>query len=92
MGEKRELTTKKLLPSLRSSAGSLLIVLIALSAVLVLSLLLSKTPAKTLTYFFLGPLQNTYYFGNMLNGAIPLIFGGLGVSLAMRSGNFNLGG
>jgi len=92
MLDRREPTTKKELPTLRDSGGSFLIILIALSAVLVLSLLLSKTPAKTLRYFFLGPLQNTYYFGNMLNAAIPLIFGGLGVSLAMRSGNFNLGG
>jgi len=85
-------TYKKTLPTLRESAGSLLIILIALSGVVILSFLLSKSPVKTLRYFFLGPLQNTYYFGNMLNGAIPLIFGGLGVSLAMRSGNFNLGG
>ncbi|MDY0287246.1 MAG: ABC transporter permease [Sphaerochaeta sp.] len=92
MLENRNQTNRKLLPSLRSSGGILLIVLIALCGVLVLSLLLSKTPARTLRYFFLGPLQNTYYFGNMLNSATPLIFGGLGVSLAMRSGNFNLGG
>jgi len=84
--------SRRILPTLRSSAGSFLILLIALAGVVVLSLLLSKTPAKTLRYFFLGPLQNTYYFGNMLTSAIPLIFGGLGVSLAMRSGNFNLGG
>jgi len=83
---------KKALPTLRESAGSLLIVLIALSAVIALSLILSKNPGKTLGYFFLGPLQSRYYFGNMLNSAIPLIFGGLGVSLAMQSGNFNLGG
>lgn len=82
----------RVLPTLRTSAGSLLIVLIALFGVILLSFLLSKTPIRTLRYFFLGPLQNTYYFGNMLNGAIPLIFGGLGVSLAMKSGNLNLGG
>ncbi|HKL60680.1 MAG TPA: ABC transporter permease [Sphaerochaeta sp.] len=92
MPEKKSPKNKKVLHTLRASAGSLLIVLIALSAVLALSLLLSKTPARTLRYFFLGPLQNTYSFGNMLNSAIPLIFGGLGVSLAMRAGNFNLGG
>ncbi len=92
MLDKRELTRKKIDSTLRSGAGSLLIIVIALAGVILLSLLLSKTPAKTLRYFFLGPLLNTYYFGNMLNSAIPLIFGGLGVSLAMRSGNFNLGG
>lgn len=77
---------------LRGSLGVMLIIAIALGALVVLSLILSKTPGKTLRYFFLGPIQNTYYFGNMINTAIPLIFGGLGVSLAMRSGSFNLGG
>lgn len=77
---------------LRRGIGVLIIIGIALAALIVLSLLLSKTPMRTLRYFFLGPIQSMYYFGNMLNGAIPLIFGGLGVSLAMRSGCFNLGG
>jgi simple sugar transport system permease protein len=58
----------------------------------ILALLLSRQPGKTLWYFFLGPLQNTYYRGNMINSAIPLIFGGLGVAVAMAGGNFNLGG
>ncbi|PKL29464.1 MAG: ABC transporter permease [Spirochaetae bacterium HGW-Spirochaetae-2] len=87
--EKRRVT---IVATLRNSIGAVVIVGIALAALVVLSLLLSATPLKTLRYFFLGPLQNTYYFGNMLNMAIPLIFGGLGVSLAMRSGSFNLGG
>lgn len=78
--------------ALRGSVGVLVILGISLAALIVLSFLLSKTPMKTLRYFFLGPVQNLYYFGNMLNSAIPLIFGGLGMSLAMRAGSFNLGG
>lgn len=74
------------------SVGMLTIIGISLAVLVALALLLSKTPWKTLRYFFIGPMQNTYYFGNMLNSAIPLIFGGLGVSLAMRAGSFNLGG
>jgi simple sugar transport system permease protein len=58
----------------------------------VLALFLSRYPGRTLGYFFLGPLGNAYYFGNMLNSAVPLIFGGLGVCIAMQGGNFNLGG
>ncbi|MBG0767188.1 ABC transporter permease [Sphaerochaeta sp.] len=91
----RSQSTQKQFPliqAFRASLGALLIVAIALVSLVVLSLLLSKTPGKTLRYFFLGPIQNTYYFGNMINTAIPLLFGGLGVSLAMRSGSFNLGG
>ncbi|MDD2296223.1 MAG: ABC transporter permease [Sphaerochaetaceae bacterium] len=77
---------------LRGSLGIFVIIAIALAVIVILSFLLSKTPLRTLRYFFLGPLQNRYYFGNMLNTAIPLIFGGLGFSLAMRAGSFNLGG
>lgn len=92
MSETRTLGHRKAQTLLKDIAGILLIVCIALVGVITLSLLLSKTPLKTMKYFFLGPIKNTYYFGNMINGAIPLIFGGLGVSIAMRSGNFNLGG
>jgi simple sugar transport system permease protein len=74
------------------SGGILLILIISLLAVIVPALLLSKTPGKALWYFFLGPVRNVYQFGNMLNSAVPLIFGGIGVSIAMRAGHFNLGG
>ncbi|GHT92302.1 ABC transporter permease [Spirochaetia bacterium] len=77
---------------LTASGGIILILAISLLLMVFLALCLSKTPGRTLRYFFLGPLQNRYYFGNMLNSAIPLIFGGLGVSIAMKSNNFNLGG
>ncbi|GHT52684.1 ABC transporter permease [Spirochaetia bacterium] len=75
-----------------ASGGMALILLISLAVMVVLAFLLSKDPGRTLRFFFLGPIQNTYYFGNMINSAIPLMFGGLGVSIAMQSGNFNLGG
>jgi simple sugar transport system permease protein len=69
-----------------------LILAISLVLIVFLAFLFSKTPGKTLGHFFLGPLRNRYQFGNMLNNAIPLIFGGLGVSIAMKANNFNLGG
>ncbi|MDR0998390.1 MAG: ABC transporter permease, partial [Treponema sp.] len=68
------------------------VILITLLLVLVSVLALSKNPGRTLWYFFLGPFGNLYAFGNMLNSAIPLVFGGLGVSVAMRANSFNLGG
>jgi simple sugar transport system permease protein len=74
------------------AGGVALILIIPLILMALMSLFLSRDPAKTLAYFFLGPLRSVYYFGNMLNGAIPLIFGGLGVSVAMRGGSLNLGG
>ncbi len=65
-----------------------------LSGVLVAGLifLLSKAPLATIYYFFVGPFTNAYYFGNMLNTAVPLIFTGLGIAIAFKSSVFNLGG
>jgi simple sugar transport system permease protein len=57
-----------------------------------LAFILSKTPGRTLFFFFFGPFRNLYNFGNMLNSAIPLIFGALGISIAMKAGSLNLGG
>ena len=74
------------------NTGIPFVIMISLGIVIILSFVLSATPFKTLKYFFFGPFQNLYYFGNMLNSAIPLVFGGLGISIAMTSDNFNLGG
>jgi simple sugar transport system permease protein len=87
---------KKVRPKIKSylaaSGGTALILVISFGVLIVLALFLSKTPGQTLGYFFFGPLRNLYYFGNMLNSAVPLIFGGLGFSIAMQAGCFNLGG
>ncbi|MDR0378196.1 MAG: ABC transporter permease [Spirochaetaceae bacterium] len=74
------------------AGGAALILLIPVIVMALTALFLSRDPARTLAYFFFGPLRDRYSFGNMLNGAVPLIFGGLGVSAAMRGGNLNLGG
>jgi simple sugar transport system permease protein len=79
-------------PGLSFSGGVIIIAVIALLVLVVLACILSKTPGRTLFFFFLGPFRNVYSFGNMLNSAIPLILGGLGVSIAMQTGSLNLGG
>ena len=84
--------TSALYSGLTSQAGIIVIALIALLVLVVLACVLSKTPGRTLFFFFIGPFRNVYSFGNMLNSAIPLIFGGLGVSIAMQAGSLNLGG
>jgi len=66
--------------------------LISILVLVLLIFIMSDTPLKTLYFFFLGPFRNLFSFGNMLNAAIPLIIGALGVSVAMKAGNFNLGG
>jgi simple sugar transport system permease protein len=79
-------------PGLSFSAGVIVIAFISLLVLVVLACILSKNPGKTLFFFFFGPFRNVYSFGNMLNSAIPLILGGLGLSIAMQTGNLNLGG
>ena len=79
-------------PGLALSVRALFIPLISLAVLAFLVLLLSKNPAMTLFYFFWGPFRDIYSFGNMLSGAVPLILGGLGVSIAMKAGSLNLGG
>jgi simple sugar transport system permease protein len=75
-----------------SFVWALFIPLVSLAILVALAFLFSGNPASTLFFFFLGPLRNIYSFGNMLNSAVPLIFGALGVTVAMKAGSLNLGG
>ncbi|MCL2443039.1 MAG: ABC transporter permease [Treponema sp.] len=75
--------------------GKFRVVLVPVIGILVivfLIFLLSDTPLRAIYFFFLGPFRNLFSFGNMLNAAIPLIFGALGIIIAMKAGNLNLGG
>ncbi|MEW5817937.1 MAG: ABC transporter permease [Spirochaetota bacterium] len=72
--------------------GLLLTVIISFLLVIIFIFLLSKEPGKTIYFFFLGAFTNKYYFGNMLNSAVPLVFTGLGIASAFKSSVFNLGG
>ncbi|MDR1420248.1 MAG: ABC transporter permease [Treponema sp.] len=80
---------KKIPPSF---SAAVLVMSISLLSCVVLVCFLSREPARALGYFFLGPLKSRYYFGNMLNSAVPLILGGLGLTVSMRAGRLNLGG
>ncbi len=72
--------------------GLVLTLAISFAMVILLILLLSRIPAKTIAAFFAGPFRNPYYFGNMLTSAVPLVFTGLAVAVAFKSSVFNLGG
>jgi simple sugar transport system permease protein len=72
--------------------GLALTLILSFGLVVALILVLSKTPGKTIYYFFIGPFTNTYHLGNMLNVAVPLVFTGLGMAVAFKSSVFNLGG
>jgi len=90
--QRQDRLASALYSGLTSQAGIIVIALIALLVLIALACILSKTPGRTLFFFFIGPFRNVYSFGNILNSAIPLIFGGLGISIAMRAGSLNLGG
>ena len=90
--QRQDRLTVALYSGLASGAGIIIIAVIALLALVALACVFSKTPGRALFFFFFGPFRNVYSFGNMLNSAIPLMLGGLGVSVAMRTGSLNLGG
>jgi len=90
--EKEDRRLEDILRSASLSLGVFFIPVAALVVLVFLVFILSETPVKTLYYFFAGPFRNVYGFGNMLNAAIPLVLGALGVTIAMKTGSFNLGG
>jgi len=90
--EKEDNRFEDILRSVSLSLNVFLIPVIALAVLVLIVFFLSETPLKTLYFFFTGPFKNVYSFGNMLNAATPLIFGALGITVAMKTGSFNLGG
>ncbi|MCL1959027.1 MAG: ABC transporter permease [Spirochaetes bacterium] len=90
--EKEDRRLEEILRSVSLSFGVFFIPVVALIVLVLLIFILSETPVKTLYFFFIGPFRNVYSFGNMLNAAIPLVLGALGVTVAMKTGSFNLGG
>ncbi|MBN2553238.1 MAG: ABC transporter permease [Spirochaetales bacterium] len=77
---------------LAGTLGLMITVGVSFLIAVVLILLLSDQRLTTIYYFFVGPFTNRYYFGNMINMAIPLVFTGLGIAVAFKSSVFNLGG
>ena len=77
---------------LAGTLGLMITVGVSFLIAVVLIVLLSDQSLTTIYYFFVGPFTNRYYFGNMLNMAIPLVFTGLGIAVAFKSSVFNLGG
>jgi len=75
-----------------SSLGVLFIPVISLLVLVLLIFVLSDAPASALYFFFIGPFRNLLTFSNMINSSLPLIFGALGVTVAMKGGHLNLGG
>ncbi len=83
---------KRIANLLSSTTGLALTVGISFLIVVLLILVLSDEPGRAIYYFFIGPFTKAYYFGNLLNQAIALMFTGLGIAVAFKSSTFNLGG
>lgn len=79
-------------PSARSGRTLLFTIAAALAAACLLLFFLSESFAESLSLFFVAPLTNRYYLGNLAASMVPLIVAGLGVAFAFESHNFNLGG
>ncbi|MBE0635929.1 ABC transporter permease [Candidatus Bipolaricaulota bacterium] len=81
---------------LRNKLATLLGILTAIVASLMIAValifLLSEDPGRTLYFYFVGPFTSKFVFFNMLESSIPIIFSGLGIAVAFRSGVTNLGG
>ena len=58
----------------------------------ILILLNSPSPEKTIKAFFLGPWSSPWFLGNTLDGVALLLTASLGATIAFRGGTFNLGG
>ncbi|HUC93676.1 MAG TPA: ABC transporter permease [Paenibacillus sp.] len=76
---------------MRNTIVSLLAVLFGLLAGAVLMAVTGHDPIEGYKYLMQGGLKNTERIGNTLATATPLIFTGLSVAFAFRTGLFNIG-
>lgn len=79
------------LDRLADALSLLVTVAVALAAGVLIIYSTSSDPVTALRAFFLRPFSNSFFLGNMLQSAAPLIFTGLGLVIAFRAGAVNLG-
>lgn len=76
---------------MRNTIISLIAVILGLIAGGLLMLFIGSNPIEGFQYLLQGALGNTERIGNTLASATPLIFTGLSVAFAFRTGLFNIG-
>ncbi|RFB19001.1 ABC transporter permease [Bacillus sp. HNG] len=76
---------------MRTTIVSLIAVLLGLIAGGILMLFIGSNPFEGYSYLFQGGLKNISRIGDTLATASPLIFTGLSVAFAFRTGLFNIG-
>lgn len=70
---------------------SLIAIILGLLAGGILMLLIGSNPIEGYLYLFQGALKNIERIGNTLATATPLVFAGLSVAFAFKTGLFNIG-
>jgi len=65
-------------------------VAISLGITCIILLFCSKEPMKAISTLFFGPLKSRFWRGEILRGAVPLIFSGVAASLMIKCGQFNM--
>lgn len=76
---------------MRQTIVSLIAIVLGLVAGGILMLFIGSNPIEGYSYLFQGALKNIERIGNTLATATPLIFTGLSVAFAFRTGLFNIG-
>ncbi len=76
---------------MRNTIVSLISIILGLLAGGLLMIFIGSNPIEGYSYLFQGALKNIERIGNTLATATPLIFTGLSVAFAFRTGLFNIG-
>lgn len=76
---------------MRNTIVSVIAIILGLLAGGILMLFIGSNPIEGYSYLFQGALKNIERIGNTLATATPLIFTGLSVAFAFRTGLFNIG-
>ena len=76
---------------MRNTIVSLISIILGLVAGGILMLFIGSNPIEGYSYLLQGALKNLERIGNTLATATPLIFTGLSVAFAFRTGLFNIG-
>ncbi len=76
---------------MKNTIISLIAIVLGLLAGAILMLAIGSNPIEGYLYLFQGALRNIERIGNTLATATPLVFTGLSVAFAFRTGLFNIG-
>lgn len=77
--------------SAKQTVFHLLVILSGLVMACLVIVLCSDDPGIAIKYFFTGPFSSAYFFGNLINAAVPLIITGLAAAISFSASVWNLG-